>query len=135
MSEANDKYFHHRLSVRRIVFFIIGASLIFGSAYLYIDYNKKKKDPCRYESYASLMARFSELKELWNRQQYQLKILEARHELQSAQGDIALERGTISADRALAIEQKMADELLQLSEHQTAEFGALCRKLVSQSKN
>ncbi len=123
------------LSIRRIIILVIIASLIVGSAYLYINYSKKKKDPCHYEPYTNLMARFPELKELWTIQRYQLKIMEARHELQSAQTDIALERDAISAEGALSIQIKLGDELLRLSEQQTSEFDALCRKLLSQSKD
>lgn len=123
------------LSNRRIIFFVIIVALMVGSAYLYIDYSKKKKDPCHYETYANLMARFPELKELSTIQRYQLKIMEARHELQSEQIDSALKRGTITAEGALSTQIKLSDELLRLSEQQTSEFNALCRKLLSQSKD
>lgn len=134
MDEKNSNYRPKSLSFRRIVFFVIIPILLFGSAYLYFDYSKKSKDPCRYESYTTMMKRFPKLKELWHRQQYQLKIQEARHELLSVQTDLDLERGIISAEAALALEQKRSDELLRLSDHQIYQYDTLCRQLVSSSK-
>ncbi len=127
-----NRWSHRRLAFTAIIAIIpaVIALLIALAASGYRDRQRRLSDPCRYEQTYVLLAKYSDLQRLWDRHEYELDLLEARHKAQRAHVDLLIKQDRISTDTLVAIEERLGKELESVTERQHREFESLCRRLV-----
>lgn len=77
-----------------LVILLVGISLLAVTQYQ--GYQRRRSDPCRYETIGNLVDRYPELKRLWDRHQAEIDGLEARQKIQDVIIELRMKRGTIS---------------------------------------